>query len=182
MTSSARSLPGAFPESASKPTGDGHDGLRHHRDSPRSEDGVRNLIACSSPQQASVTTRNRRAWRAVEAAGAGADWQVTFRADVATRHRGRPTSLRRHTLLVSALLAEIPPSDRPVAAIRVRGQALPGRFIFFVYLLQIHGGREGRELFRSRFVLEELWSPSCPSTCWVTWTSDPVGEPIRLPD
>lgn len=111
---------------------------------PQGEDGVRNLMRLHLNNLGDH--QNRRAWRAVEAAGAGADWRVTFRADVATRHRGVDFITPTHPL-VSALLAEMSASDRPVTAIRIAtGSAPPGRYIFFVYLLQIQGAREGREL------------------------------------
>jgi hypothetical protein len=87
-----------------------------------------------------------RAWRAVGAAAPGETWSVTFRADIATRHRSVDFITPTHPL-VAALLAETEVADRPVTALRVRAAShVPGRYVFLVFLLQIHGARRGFEL------------------------------------
>jgi len=90
--------------------------------------------------------QNRRAWRAVMAAEPGTTWPVTFRADIATRHRSVDFVTPTHPI-VTALLEDIAVADRPVAALRLEGEsAAQGSYVFFVYLLQIHGARQGFEL------------------------------------
>jgi superfamily II DNA or RNA helicase len=155
---------------------DGLDGIAI----PPGQDGVRELMRTHLTRLGDQ--QNRRAWRAVGAAAPGETWRVTFRADIATRHRSVDFITPTHPL-VAALLAETEVADRPVTALRVRGASLvPGRYVFLVFLLQIHGARRGFELAPVALrvdgavdpeLSEQLLSALDEATSW----TEPLGFP-----
>jgi hypothetical protein len=95
----------------------------------------------------------RRAWRAVERARAGGDWEITFEPVRAKRNRDLDFVTLQHPL-VGALLALEPDVVRPAAALTVIADDLePGDTAFFLYLLNVHSFRSGLEFFPTAVAL-----------------------------
>ena len=108
---------------------------------PSDGEGVRQLMVNYLNQ--SDGRHNRRAWRGVDRAKGGSDWRVTFKPDVATRHRELDFVTLQHPL-VGALLTQEADVRRPTVALRADGD-VEETFVFFIYLLRVHSFRAGLE-------------------------------------